>query len=269
MPLHPEILSRLLAELPSPAPCLRELHIQPRWIIACCERYAMSSAFRADGKSNGEEAKARLGNPLGRPVRAIAEQFAASEDVLELGLVEACLNASLPVPENLFEANALDLLGDLLPKCPSCFIGHFTQAEAWRAQGWPVNIIELNPGPGDIHWNDARPVLREAEIVFITGLTLLNGTFLEVLDRTPNAQYRVLLGPTVPCSPVLFEYGVHLIGSTFISDLPLLVEYFARGGGGIGRAPSGALRKVVLTNRPELRTKNATDRDCKCQGAAR
>jgi uncharacterized protein (DUF4213/DUF364 family) len=78
----------------------------------------------------------------------------------------------------------------------------------------------------------------DAEIVFITGLTLINGTFLEVLNRTPRAKYRVLLGPTVPCSPLFFDYGIHLIGSTLISDASLAIRYFQHGGTSIAKAPA-------------------------------
>ena len=170
-----------------------------------------------------------------------------------LGMVKACLNGSLPLPTDIFTANAMDPFTEMVKHCPSCFIGHFTQAEIWRARGYPVTIIELQPRPGDIHWNDSKPALRQAEIVFITGLTLINDTFLEVVSRTPQAKYRVLLGPTVPCNPLFFDYGVHLIGSTLISDVDLAIRYCQHGGTSVRHAPPGALRRISLTNRPELK----------------
>jgi hypothetical protein len=82
---------------------------------------------------------------------------------------------------------------------------------------------------------------------------LINGTFLEVISRTPQAKYRILLGPTVPCNPLFFDYGVHLIGSTLVSDVNLTIRYFQHGGTSVGKAPPGALCRVNLTNRPELK----------------
>jgi hypothetical protein len=84
-------------------------------------------------------------------------------------------------------------------------------------------------------------------------LTLLNGTFLEVLDRTPHASYRVLLGRTVPFSPLFFEYGIHLIGSTQVSDAALALRYCQHGGTSVREAPPGALRRVNVTNQPVLK----------------
>jgi len=43
----------------------------------------------------------------------------------------------------------MDPFTEMVKHCPSCFIGHFTQAEIWRARGYPVTIIELQPRPGD------------------------------------------------------------------------------------------------------------------------
>ena len=253
MPINREILSRLLAQLPQPVPHLKDLHIFLHWVIADCDRYAMATFFRPYNAGDTCYQSSYLGDLLGRSVTEIAEMFADSDDALRLAAVKACLNGSLPLPKDIFEANAMDPFAEMVKHCPSCFIGHFTQAEIWRDQGHPVTIVELQPRPGDIHWNDSKPALRNAEIVFITGLTLINDTFLEVVSRTPHAKYRVLLGPTVPCNPLFFDYGVHLIGSTLISDVGLAIRYCQHGGTSVRTAPLGALRRVSQTNRSELR----------------
>lgn len=255
--MNREILSRLLAQLPPPAPRLQELHISLHWIIARCDRYAMATFFRSGNPTDACGQTSYLGDQLGRSVAEIAGQLADSPDPLRLSLVIACLNGSLPLSQDLFEANAVDPFAEMVRHCRTCFIGHFPQAEAWRGQGHPVSIIELQPRNGDIAWADSKPVLRGAEIVFITGLTLLNGTFLEVLDRTPHARYRVLLGRTVPFSPLFFEYGMHLVGSTRVSDAALALRYCQHGGTSVREAPPGALRRVNLTNRPELKVELA------------
>ena len=253
MPLNREILSRLLAELPQPVPQLQNLHISLHWVIAHCDRYAMATFLRPYKPGDTCYQNSYLGDQLGRPVTDLADSFADSDDSLRLGLIKACLNASLPLPKGLFHANAVEPFAEMVKHCRTCFIGHFIQAEIWRDQGHPVTIIELQPRPGDIHWNDSKTALRNAELVFITGLTLLNDTFLEVIARTPHAKYRVLLGPTVPFNPLFFDYGIHLIGSTFISDVAVAIRYCQHGGTSVRKAPRGALCRVSLTNRPELK----------------
>jgi len=253
MPVDREILSKLVARLPAPPVRLDDLHIFTHWVIARAARPAMATLFRAHAPDSRGERDTYLGDLIGRPVSEIALGFADTADPLRLAVTMACLNATLPLPDGLFEVNAIAPFAGLARKHPTCFIGHFHEAEAWRGQGYPVNIVELLPRPGDVHWRDSHAVLREAEIVFITGLTLINGTFREVVDRTPKAVYRILLGPTVPCSPVLFDYGVHWIGATLVADAALAIRYCQLGGTSIAKAPPGALCKVNLTNNPELR----------------
>ena len=253
MPMNREILSRLLAQLPQPVPRLEDLHISLHWVIVNCDRYAMATFLRPSNPLDACYQPSYLGDQLGRSVPEIADRFADSDDALRLGLINACLNGSIPLPRDVFEANAVDPFAEFIKHSRTCFIGHFPQAEIWRAQGHPVSIIELQPRNGDISWADSKPVLREAEIVFITGLTLLNNTFLEVLDRTPRARYRVLLGRSVPFSSMFFDYGIHLIGTTHIADPALALRYCQHGGTNVHQAPPGALRLVNVTNQPALK----------------
>jgi hypothetical protein len=158
----------------------------------------------------------------------------------------ACLKSILPAPAHYAEGNAIDRNHEFAREHKTCFIGHFAEAENWRLQGFPVDIIELFPRPGDIHWDDSHEVLSNAELVLITGLTLVNDTFEEVVRRTPRARYRVIMGPTVPVSPVLFDFGLHQVGGTVIDDYAAILRYCCRGGGSIAHAPVGALRKINL-----------------------
>ena len=80
----------------------------------------------------------------------------------------------------------------------------------------------------------------------MTGLTLVNGTFGEVIDRTPRAETRIVMGPTVPMTPSLFKLGAHWVGTTTIQDADAALRYFGMGGGSVMYAPAGALRKVNL-----------------------
>jgi hypothetical protein len=163
----------------------------------------------------------------------------------------ACLNSALPTPSGLVEGNALDLFAAKAQHTKTAVIGHFVEAALWRDAGYPVSVIELVPRPGDIHWNDAHAVLEAAELVLVTGLTLQNGTFTEVIRRTPNAQLRVLMGPSVPLSPSLLTY-VDVLGGALITDPPLLLTYFRRGGTTIRRTPPGAIRRVNWASNSNL-----------------
>ena len=233
-------------------PALEDLRVFPRWVVAKSRRWAF--AHHLPGMP-GLDLPGRRGlrreGLLGQPIKRIVPRLLRSGDALGIAAGMACLNSALPVPEGAFAANAFDLFQSRSRRLRTCFIGHFPDAERWRERGYPVAIIELCPQPGDIHWERSRRALRAAEIVFITGLTLVNGTFPEVVRRTPNARHRILLGPTVPLSPLLFRYGVDLVGSTIVLDVSRALDYFRRGEGHYVFEPAGVVRRICLAPAPE------------------
>lgn len=233
---------------------LEDISIFLNWIITKSRRCALANYFLGmpglDLDPNGDT---YLRNLLGSPVKKVIRELFDTRETLRVSTGMSCLNSALPVPEGVFDGNAIDLFLDRAKNLRTCFIGHFPAADQWRAQGYPVDVIELFPQPGDIHWEHSHKALAAADLVFITGLTLVNGTFPEVVRRTPNARYRVLLGPTVPLSPVLFDYGVHLVGSTLILDVDRAVDCCRWGAGSEIFEQEGVMRRVNLTCVPELK----------------
>ncbi len=233
---------------------LEDLSIFLNWIVTKSRRYALANYFLGmpglDLDPNGDT---YLRDLLGRPVKKVIRELFDTRETLRVSTGMSCLNSALSVPEDVFDGNAIDPFLDRARRLRTCFIGHFPAADLWRDQKYSVNVVELFPQPGDIHWDHSHEVLAAADLVFITGLTLVNGTFPEVVRRTPNASYRVLLGPTVPLSPVLFDYGIHLIGSTLILDIDRAIDCCRWGAGSDIFEPEGVMRRVNLTCVPELK----------------
>lgn len=232
---------------------LSDIQIYLNWVITRSRRWAISTLFRGmPGLNDGCGMDTYLGDYMGKPIGDCIRDLFASNETLRLTTGISCLKSALPIPDGWFEGNAIDFFEKLSRTRRTCFIGHFREGANWRELGYPVDIIELFPQPGDIHWDDSHEVLSRTEIVLITGLTLINDTFDEVIRRTPQASIRVLLGPTVPFSPVFFAHGIHFVGSTLVEDIDKLAAYCRQGGGTIAKAPQGTLRRVNLTHLPEF-----------------
>jgi hypothetical protein len=184
---------------------------------------------------------------IGKNAITIAEEFLLSNETLKKAIGMATLKAILPDVHEYVSGNSIDLFKKMAETKATCFIGHFKEAAAMRDAGYPVNIIELYPRPGDIHWDNALDVLSKAEVVFMTGLTLVNNTFDEVIRRTPRAAYRIIMGPTVPLSKSLFNFGIWSAGTTLINNPEATIRYCQHGGGSIAYAPLGALEKVTIS----------------------
>ncbi len=78
----------------------------------------------------------------------------------------------------------------------------------------------------DVHPSDEnQEVLANADVAIITGSTLVNGTFEEVLGYAENARLKVIYGSSAELIPdVLFDCGIDVIMSVAISD-PLRFEH--------------------------------------------
>jgi len=107
MPVNREILSRLLAQLPQPVPRLRDLHIFLHWVSRQLRPICHGDFLPTANAGDMCYQSSYLGDLLGRPVTDIAEVFADSDDALRLAVIKACLNGSLPIPNDIFEANAV------------------------------------------------------------------------------------------------------------------------------------------------------------------
>ncbi len=86
----------------------------------------------------------------------------------------------------------------------------------------------ISYGPAGITVHPAeenREVLKDADVAIITGSTLVNGTFEEVVGYAKNARIRALYGSSAQLIPdVLFENGINIAMSVAISD-PARFEY--------------------------------------------
>lgn len=80
---------------------------------------------------------------------------------------------------------------------------------------------------------EAKKVLPEADIVIMTGMTMVNKTFEGLLDHISNSQTVVVTGPSSNIIPqVLFEHKVSMIGATLITDSDRLLQLAREAGAG-------------------------------------
>ena len=145
--------------------------------------------------------------------------LASSADWGEVSVGLAAINALLPIKGlPLVELNAEDYLARLDAGKKVAVVGHFPFVERLRSQIQDVWCLELDPRQGDLPADAAPEVLPQADVVAITATTLINQTF-EGLIRLcrPDAQV-MLLGPSAPLSPLLFQFGVNLICGTVAVD---------------------------------------------------
>lgn len=249
--MNAQMIDLLVRQMPAAA-VVKEIAIYHHWVVAqtvdwgcsCFIPGAASCGLPVDGGRTSDM------NPwIGQNASATAAELLGRQDALSRSVGIAILNSAIPRPAGMVTGSAESFYRSCYFEKKSCFIGHFREAEQFRDQGAPVTIVELCPQPGDIHWDDADAALAACDLVFITGLTLINDTLEQVISRTPHATERILFGPTVPLTPLWFDYGITSVGSSLVTDPVALMTYFQRGGTSASRAPAHSITKVNLRSK--------------------
>ena len=84
---------------------------------------------------------------------------------------------------------------------------------------------------GDLPASAAAEFIPQADIVALTSMTLLNHTFDGLLAlRRPDAQV-MLLGPSTPLTPLLFDRGVDLLSGAIVEDIDAVLRGVSQGAG--------------------------------------
>lgn len=242
-----DLIIREIAQQADRTRIIVDIRIYTNWVLVKTGRWSLSTIFRGmPGLVEPPAMNSWMGEWIGRPALDSALELLSSRVTLHRAVGMACLKSLLPLPENRMTGDAIEMVGGMASEVPTCFIGYFRKAAEWREKGWPVSIVELFPRPGDIHWDDADEVLEKARIVLMSGLTVVNETLPMVIKRTPSAGIRIMMGPTVPPSPVLFDQGIDMLGVTLVSTMEQMARYAELGGGSIKFAPPGALERVNM-----------------------
>lgn len=169
-----------------------------------------------------------------------------SEHPVEASLGLAALNALLPVDETRgVEVNARELLIERGRGRNVAMIGHFNFTDQLRAAARQLWVLELRPTPGDRPASDAPEVLPQADVIGLTAETLANHTFEGLARLFPAQALVVMLGPSTPLSPVLFDYGVDVLAGARLADPDFVWQAVAQGSA--LHSKTTGLRRFTLT----------------------
>ena len=127
------------------------------------------------------------------------------------------------------ELNAADLILEKGEGRRVAVVGHFPFLPRVREKVETLWVIEKNPKEGDLEEAEADQVIPQAHVVALTGTSLTNHTLEHLLTLCDPKAYVLMLGDTVPLSPVLFDYGVHALSGTKVVDVDLALACVSQG----------------------------------------
>lgn len=221
------LLNTLQADSP-----VRQVLVGAFWTAVVLEgnppRCGLASTLRAETHDEGPPVH-QPGHLCEHSGRDMAE-WLRSPRILEASIGMAAFNALLEVDESACtDLNAEEVIIKQGTGRRVAVVGHFPFVERVRQAAETCWVLELRPRPGDLSAGQAAEVLPQADVVALTGTSLLNRTFDDLVSLCRSEAFVVLLGASAPLSPVLLDRGVDAVSGTKVMDIPAVLGAVGEG----------------------------------------
>jgi uncharacterized protein (DUF4213/DUF364 family) len=220
------ILQEVIANLPDGI--VTDVHLGECWNAVVVDVDGRRSCGMASTPSEAIETTPQPGTPdftrwidefKAHPARDLC-RLALDPNLRKASVGVAAINALLPkFPKTYVESNAEAVIAERGRGKRVAMVGHFPCVASMRERVGRLDVLELHPQEGDYPAEAAAEIIPQADVVTITGMTIINGTLEGLLKLCPPSAYVVMMGPSVFLSPVLFDYGVDLLGGSIIEKI--------------------------------------------------
>jgi uncharacterized protein len=142
----------------------------------------------------------------------------------------AAINALLPPrPELWHDLNAEEVIAAHGKDKTVALIGSFPFIPRLRTRVGRLIVLELDPGPDELPAESAPDILPQADVAALTSMALVNHTLERLLGLCKSTAMVLLLGPSTPLSPILFEHGVDVLSGSIVTDIDRVLTAIKQG----------------------------------------
>ena len=150
----------------------------------------------------------------------------SSDRLIEASIGAAAINAQLVPKGKIKEGNVFKMILEMAGRFESvAVVGRFPFIGQLDGS---VYVFEKKPIPGCLPASRADELLPKCDLVIITGSAFINKTLEHLLEISNG--YTMVIGPSTPLSPVLFDFGADLLAGISSGDENVL-DIVGQGGG--------------------------------------
>lgn len=151
-------------------------------------------------------------------LRELAE-FSLSNNLIEASIGMAAINSVVALTNNNYsKINAKNIILEKGKGKNVGVIGHFPFLIEMKNEFKKLQIFEKQPLDNDLSENEIPNYLPDADVIALTATSITNHTFDKVMRHVSKKSFVVMLGPSTPLSPILFDFGIDVISGTIIKD---------------------------------------------------
>ena len=210
------IIDELMASLPDDV-AVKSVRVGVHWTAVCSQHCGLASTL-VGSQSHGHSKVRDVGRLHFKSAHELTE-YARSDSLLEASIGVAAINSLLAVDESqIVEINAGDVLLQQGRGKHVALVGHFPFIPQLRLSAGELWVIEQQPAASEYPAEAAVDLIPRAEVVAITGTALINQTLDNLLALCNPKALVMVLGPSTPLSPVLFDHGVSLLSGAQVVD---------------------------------------------------
>lgn len=221
------VLNDLLMNIEQDAP-VRDILVGAHWTVVCSKYCGLASTWLAGSVHNHRPAR-DVGLLHLKSARELAE-LVLSENLLEASIGLAAINSLIAVDvSQAVEINAVDVIIQHGQGKKVVLVGHFPFIPKLRQAAGNLWVLEQHPEEGEFPAEAAADLIPQADVVAITSSTLINHTLEGLLAYCRPQALVMLLGPSTPLSPVLFNHSIDMLAGSKVVDEAAVLRTVSQG----------------------------------------
>lgn len=153
-------------------------------------------------------------------------QRMSSWEPLEASIGVAALNSLIDAKG--MPGNVKDVILKEVPGRTVTVIGRFPFNNDIRALAKKAYFLEMDPRKDELPSHASEKVIPRSDITVITATALINHTLQRLLELAKDT-YAIVLGPSTPMTPVLFDFGADVLAGVRVVDNEVLFKSVSHG----------------------------------------
>lgn len=244
------IVETLLTDLPI-VRRVTEVYLGENWVVSLVERDdgTVQAGVAAAPHPIAPDARFQMGRYRLDENAGVVAHWLRSPDLTAAAVGLATVNALHQPDERLLRSDdAADWLSAQSAGRAIAIFGRFPFIDAEvRVRARHVWVFEQEPQADELDSSAMQSVLPQADMVAITGSSIINHTLDGILAHAHPGATVVLLGPSTPLSEKLLECGISALFGVRVVDVQQVIESVTAGA---GFQKMKGLRRVALFKRP-------------------